>query len=75
MYERTLAEESTGFSGVVARLSGEPHLVERLAEIGIIPGDTIRLRGRATFGEPIIVEVKGTSFALRRREARCVLVR
>jgi ferrous iron transport protein A len=48
----------------------------RLAEIGFIPGEHVRVVARARpGGEPIAVRVGASTFALRRAEAECVLVR
>lgn len=48
----------------------------RLAEIGFIPGEHVRVVARAQpGGEPIAVRVGASTFALRRAEAECVLVR
>ena len=67
-----LSTQVVPYSGEIRELSGEPLLVERLRELGFIRGETVRLRGRAPFGEPLIVEIRGTSIALRLREARCI---
>ncbi len=49
-------------------------LAERLAEIGFLPGERVRLLARAIFGEPLAVRVGSDTFALRRAEAACVRV-
>jgi ferrous iron transport protein A len=49
-------------------------LAERLAEIGFLPGERVRLLARALFGEPLAVRVGSDTFALRRAEAACVRV-
>ena len=49
-------------------------LAERLAEIGFLPGERVRLLARALFGEPLAVRVGSDTFALRRSEAACVRV-
>jgi len=46
--------------------------IRRLLEIGLTPGTRIRIVSRAP--GPIIVEVRGTRFALGRGHARRVLV-
>lgn len=56
----------------VARLSGDLRLTARLRELGFIVGEPIQVLGRAPFGEPILVEVRGATVALRKREAACV---
>jgi ferrous iron transport protein A len=45
-------------------------LKSRLMELGIIPGEFLRLIRRAPLGCPLEVEVDGTRFALRLEIAR-----
>lgn len=49
-------------------------LVRRLAEIGFLPGEFVRVMARAPGGEPIAVRVGRSTFALRRFEADFVQV-
>ncbi|RZJ26512.1 MAG: ferrous iron transport protein A [Haliea sp.] len=51
-------------------------LLQRLAELGFIAGETVRVLRRGPGGrEPIAVQVGDTVFALRRHEASCIQVR
>ncbi len=54
---------------------GTAEVAERLAEIGFLPGERVRVLARALFGEPLAVRVGSDTFALRRAEAACVRVR
>jgi ferrous iron transport protein A len=50
-------------------------LLQRLAELGFMAGETISVLRRGPGGrEPIAVQVGDTVFALRRHEASCVQV-
>ena len=68
-----------GTAGTVAAVlspqtaQDEP-LVRRLAEIGFLPGETVRVMARAPGAEPIAVRVGRSTFALRRFEAAFVQV-
>lgn len=53
---------------------GDEPLVRRLAEIGFLPGETVRVMARAPGSEPIAVRVGRSTFALRRFEAAFVQV-
>ena len=53
---------------------GTGDVAERLAEIGFLPGERVRLLAQALFGEPLAVRVGSDTFALRRAEAACVRV-
>jgi ferrous iron transport protein A len=69
-----------GARAVVARVvSASPEVdavaLRRLAEIGFIPGEPVRLLRRGPGGrEPLAVLVGDTLFALRRLEAQCIEV-
>jgi len=52
-----------------------PEWADWLGQIGFLPGERVELMARATFGgEPLVVRVGDSTFALRRAEAECVLV-
>lgn len=68
----SLAAKHRGFLGTVDSLVGDNVLVERLAELGIVPGANVCVKGMVGFGSLVIVEVRGTRVALRKSEANCV---
>ena len=46
-----------------------------MAEIGFLPGEPVRLLSRAQpGGDPLVVRVGLSTFALRRAEAACIQV-
>ncbi len=46
-----------------------------LAEIGFLPGETVRIIARgAPGGDPLVVRIGDSTFALRKAEAACVQV-
>lgn len=50
-------------------------IAHRLKELGFVPGELVRLITVAPFGgDPILVQVGFTRFALRRSEAKRILV-
>ncbi len=50
-------------------------IAHRLKELGFVPGESVRLITTAPFGgDPLLVQVGFTRFALRRSEAARVLV-
>ncbi len=69
---KTLNEVPLNFEGKISSLAGDDLLVSRLQELGFIRGEQVKLCGRAPFGEPLLVEVRGTTIALRKREAQCI---
>ena len=80
-----LADLRKGSGGVVVEvLEGDAGIVSdevgatigrRLVEIGFVPGEQVRVIEEVwPGGDPMAVRVGSTVFALRRREARAVLV-
>jgi ferrous iron transport protein A len=59
----------------VTGLKGDEVLLARLRELGFIVGEPLVIEGTAAiFGEPILIEIRGSTVALRKSEAECVLV-
>jgi ferrous iron transport protein A len=68
-----------GIAGPVAAVlpaatAHDEPLVRRLAEIGFLPGESVRVMARAPGAEPIAIRVGRSTFALRRFEAAFVQV-
>ena len=82
--ETTLADGRKGFSGVIAAVSVQDdashaldpeELERRLLEIGFVEGARVKILHEGFLGrDPIVVSLDDTRIALRRREARAVLV-
>lgn len=79
----SLGEATRGFRGRIRALRAEGagsalpagELERRLVEMGFVEGASVELLHHGPFGrDPIAVRVDGTCVALRRREARAVLV-
>lgn len=68
----TLAGAALNEPHRILDLKGDSVIVSRLREIGFVRGEEVQVRGRALFGEPILVEIRGAIVALRKTEATCV---
>lgn len=64
----------TGQRGEVETLAGDPALVQRLYEIGLLEGEDVEVLGFAPLGDPVEVRVGNTRLSLRRTEASAVTV-
>jgi ferrous iron transport protein A len=53
-------------------LHGDDTIVARLRELGFVPGEVVQLFGRAPFGDPLFVGIRGAVIALREEEAACI---
>jgi len=75
----TLAQLPRGASATVVAVVAPPDAqewVEWLEAIGFLPGERVRLITRGVpGGDPLVVRVGDSTFALRRAEAACVTVR
>jgi ferrous iron transport protein A len=55
--------------------TGSPELGRRLAELGFLPGERLRIVARGLMGrEPIAIRIGTGTFALRLFEAECIRV-
>ena len=72
----SLADLAVNAEGSVAGLLTEGGaLLRRLADLGFVPGEYVRVVARGALGgEPLAVRVGRSTFALRRHEAACVQV-
>jgi Fe2+ transport system protein FeoA len=65
----TLTELKPGQSGQVNHLDLPEEVRGKLLELGLCPGETLRVVRRSPFGDPIEIEILGYRLALRRSEA------
>jgi ferrous iron transport protein A len=68
----TLANLAKGESRKVVSVTGDDAITRRLMEMGVIPGVSVRMIKSAPFGDPLEINVRGYSLALRRNEAESV---
>jgi len=68
----TLADLEKGESRTVLSVRGDNMITRRLMEMGVIPGVAVRMVKAAPFGDPLEINVRGYSLALRRSEAESV---
>ena len=75
---QTLAEAALGQDFFVTKIlpsEGAPEWLEQLEDIGFIVGEPVTLMARAAFGgDPLVVRVGLSTFALRKAEAACVVI-
>ncbi|MFQ5732524.1 MAG: ferrous iron transport protein A [Planctomycetaceae bacterium] len=68
----TLDQLPRGPQARILRMGGETSVVMRLMEMGLLEGETLQVVGKAPFGDPIAVLLRGCRLALRRREAALI---
>ncbi|MCS6991948.1 MAG: ferrous iron transport protein A [Chitinophagales bacterium] len=69
----SLAELKKGQRGIIQELP-EGELSVKLMEMGLLPGETVRVEHVALWGDPISVKVGNSLLSLRKEEAQVVLV-
>lgn len=64
-----------GQSGVIQSIAGDGPVIQRLLELGLIEGKSVRVLRKAPFGDPISIEFEGMRLALRAAEAQHLEIR
>jgi ferrous iron transport protein A len=70
----TLSELQIGEKGVIVDVAGSDNVAARLLEMGLLPGETIEVIGRAPMGDPTEYSVVGYRISLRKVESARVQV-
>lgn len=52
--------------------AGAPEWAGQLHDLGFVPGEQVKLMARGLGGDPLVVRVGLSTYALRRAEAACV---
>jgi Fe2+ transport system protein FeoA len=63
-----------GQRGRVVSLAGEPRLLQRLMEMGLLEGDEVEVLAVAPLGDPLEVRLRDYRLSLRREDAAGVEV-
>ena len=69
----TLAEAATGSTVIVKSIKESP-LKQRLMSMGIIPNTKLEILNSSLFGDPIAIRIRSYNLALRRDDAKTILV-
>jgi ferrous iron transport protein A len=58
----------------IERLEGPRQDCARLLDLGFTPGEDVAVTQTAPLGDPLVIRVRGTLLALRKREAAWIIV-
>ncbi|MGC4001720.1 MAG: FeoA family protein [Pirellulales bacterium] len=72
---KSLSDLAVGERAVVSALHGQGGVGARLLEMGLIPGTSVELIGRAPLGDPLEFRLRGFLLSLRKSEAALVEIR
>ncbi|MBI5838428.1 MAG: ferrous iron transport protein A [Candidatus Eisenbacteria bacterium] len=64
-----MAELVPGERGEILRLDGDPVIVGRLMELGLVPGTQIEMVRLAPLGDPVELKLRDIHISIRRSEA------
>ncbi|WP_040212098.1 FeoA family protein [Clostridium polynesiense] len=64
-----------GEKAVITDIQGNEKLAKRLMALGCIEGTEIRLKQKAPFGDPLIVNFRGFDLAIRRNDAKNIFIK
>jgi len=70
----TVADLTPGESATICALRGPVQLRQRLMDMGIIEGSRVEVIRYAPLGDPVQIRVYDTNIALRRTEARMLMI-
>ena len=76
-FAQRLADATVGRASTVLLVqapAGAPEWADHLHDLGFIPGERVQLLTRGLGGDPLVVRVGLSTYALRRAEAACVHV-
>ncbi|MCE5219741.1 MAG: ferrous iron transport protein A [Clostridium sp.] len=63
-----------GEKGTISSIKGDSKLIKRLFALGCIEGTEVELRRRAPLGDPIIINFRGFDLAIRKKDAKYILL-
>ena len=71
----TLAELGEDTIATIISIGGGSNTQQQLRELGLYPGDTVRVIRHAAFQGPLLIETRGTQIAIGRAIAARVQVK
>jgi len=71
---RTASELNIGERAVIGDVDNSHPSFRRLLEIGFTPGQEIELISASIFNDPLAFSLRGTLIAIRKHEARCIIL-
>ena len=70
----TLEDLAPGQRGRIAAIDGDAQIMQRLLEMGLVPGTELEVVRLAPLGDPIEVRVRGYLLSIRKENARLVFL-
>ena len=71
----TVCDLKLGEKGIINSIDGNERLVKRLLALGCIANTEIEVKKIAPLGDPIIVRFRGFNLALRKSDAKNIILK
>lgn len=71
----SICELKPGEKALIENISGNEKLAKRLLALGCIEGAEVALKTTAPLGDPIIINLKGSNLAIRKKDAQNIFVK
>ena len=69
-----LRQMHVGQKATIATISAQGELGRRIRDMGLVPGATIEIMGKAPLRDPVALRLQGFTLALRNNEADWITV-
>lgn len=69
-----LREMKVGQKGKIAKVDAQGIINQRIRDMGLIPGASVSVVGRAPLKDPVALRIAGVTISLRNREADFIQV-
>ena len=74
MSQLNLRQLGLGQKANIAKINAEGELGRRIRDMGLIPGASVEVVGKAPLRDPVALRIEGTTIALRNSEADYITV-
>jgi ferrous iron transport protein A len=64
-----------GEVGIIDIVGGDMKLAKRLLALGCIEGTEVTVKTVAPFGDPIMINLRGFNLAIRKKDAKHILIK
>jgi len=71
---KLLRNMAAGEKGIVTQVKTQGELGRRIRDMGLVPGTTVQIQGRAPLKDPVAIRVRDFTLSLRNSEADFIYV-
>ena len=75
MPEFNMRQMQLGTKAVISKITAQGEMGRRIRDMGLVPGASVEVIGKAPLRDPVALRVDGSTIALRNSEADYISVR